>query len=104
MGVRLRFRGVLSLETIVRGRSDLLVEDLASELVILDPISADIHHLDRQASVVWRLLKEASNIRSIIDAIVDATGADQASVATDVSTLVEQLIGLGLVAPHRNGT
>lgn len=95
---------VHDLETIVRGRADLLVEELSGELVILDPISADVHHLDRQAATVWRLLEESGDLRQIIGTIVDVTEADPARVAADVFALVEQLMELGLVTPGRGGS
>lgn len=99
------YRGaVLDRATIPRPRPDLVVEDLAGELVILDPVSADVHHLDPQASIIWRLLDSSPDVGGAIDAIVEVTGADPGRVATDVTTLVEQLVGLGLLVRGAGGT
>lgn len=74
-----------------------MVEELAEELVVLDPDTADLHHLDAAATVVWRLLEGHTDLDSLVETVAAAVGTEVDRVGDDVAQLVEQLFGLGLL-------
>lgn len=83
-------------------RQDLLVEELSGEVVVLDPSTGDIHHLDRPASLVWGVLSACTappEVEHVVDTIVAAVDGpvDREVVAADVRGLLVRLRTAGLL-------
>ena len=81
----------------LRKRPDLLVEEIEDEIVIYDPRTHRVHHLNPMASIIWELCDVSPNPKDIAKEIVDALKADHLNVEKDVLETLGQLQGKGLL-------
>jgi Coenzyme PQQ synthesis protein D (PqqD) len=80
----------------LRPATDVLVEVLADELVVLRP-PADLHLLDPAAVVVWHAFEGANTVEGAIARLVEVYDGDPAAIARDVRGLCTELVSLGLL-------
>lgn len=80
-----------------RVRTDVTVTELDGEAVIYDERSGDLHHLNGPATVVLGLCDGTATPEEMSAAIADAFGRPLGEVTPQVSDLVEQLRGAGIV-------
>ena len=81
----------------LKKRSDLLVEEIEDEIVIYDPRTHCVHHLNPMASIIWELYDVSPNQKDIAKEIVDVLKTDSSNVEKDVLETLGQLQGKGLL-------
>lgn len=81
----------------LKKRSDLLVEEIEDEIVIYDPRTHRVHHLNPTASIIWELYDVSLNLKDIAKEIVDVLKTDSSNVEKDVLETLGQLEGKGLL-------
>lgn len=82
----------------LRKRPDLLVEEIEEEIVIYDPRTHRVHHLNPMASIIWDLYDASPSPQDIAKEIVDVLRTDPAVVEKDVREILHQLQKKGLLA------
>ena len=75
----------------LKKRSNLLVEEIEDEVVIYDPRTHYVHHLNPMASIIWELLGVCSCPEEIAREIVDVLKTDSSTVEKDVQETLKQL-------------
>jgi len=78
-------------------RLDILVEKIDEEIVIYDPQTHHIHHLNPMATIVWELCDVSQSPQDITREIADTLKADPSKVEKDVSETLDQFQKKGLV-------
>ena len=74
----------------LKKRPDLLIEEIEDEVVIYDPRTQRVHHLNPMASIIWELLGVCSCPEEIAREIVDVLKTDSSTVEKDVQeTLIK---------------
>ena len=81
----------------LKKRTDLLVEEIEDEVVIYDPRTLYVHHLNPMASIIWELFDVSVSPQEIAKEIVDALKTDSSTVAKDVQETLKHLQGKGLL-------
>ena len=79
-------------------RDDLSVVELDGEAVIYDEQTADLHHLNPTATIVFGLCDGTATMAEIATDISDAFGVPAAEVETQVRGLVRQFRKAKLLA------
>ncbi len=88
--------GGLTLNT-ARPRSDLTIEKIDGDLVLLDKDLEQIHQLNATACVVWELLTEGSSRSTIADRLHSEFDAPKETILLDIDRIVENFESLGLL-------
>lgn len=78
-------------------RLDILVEKIDEEIVIYDPQTHHIHHLNPMATIIWELCDASQSPQEITREIVDALKADSSKVEKDVLETLDQFHKKGLL-------
>ncbi len=81
----------------LKKRSDLLVEEIEEEIVIYDPRTHRVHHLNPMASIIWELFEVCSSPKEIAKEIVDVLKTDLSNVEKDVQETLGKLQRKGLL-------
>jgi len=81
----------------LKKRTDLLVEEIEDEVVIYDPRTHYVHHLNPMASIIWELFDVSVSPQEIAKEIVDALKTDSSTVEKDVQETLKHLQGKGLL-------
>lgn len=81
----------------LKKRTDLLAEEIEDEVVIYDPRTHYVHHLNPMARIIWDLYDVCPNPQDITKEIVDILNADPVKVERDVSETLDQFRGKGLM-------
>ena len=81
----------------LKKRTDLLIEEIEDEVVIYDPRTHRVHHLNPMARIIWDLYDACPNPQDITKEIVDLLKADPVKVERDVSETLDQFRGKGLM-------
>jgi hypothetical protein len=79
-------------------RTDLVVEELDGELVVLHPEDHTLHVLDGTATVLWKVVDGASTIAEIAADVSEVFGIPLARAQNDVGAFVTEMDRLGLLA------
>lgn len=82
-------------------RADVVELDMEDGLVLFDPTTSLVHHLNSTARVVWRLFDGTASIGSLSDDVAGELGLDRFEVERQVATLVSQLDALHLIEDGR---
>ena len=77
--------------------SDVLVQEMGGEAVLLDLASERYFGLDPVGTRIWTLLGEHSSLQAVADAIEDEYDAPTERLHADLLALVSELAGAGLV-------
>ena len=81
----------------LKKRSDILVEEIEEEIVIYDPRTHRVHHLNPMASIIWELFEVCSSPKEIAKEIVDVLKTDLSNVEKDVQETLGKLQRKGLL-------
>ena len=81
----------------LKKRTDILVEEIEDEVVIYDPRTHYVHHLNPMASIIWELFDVSVSPQEIAKEIVDALKTDSSTVEKDVQETLKHLQGKGLL-------
>lgn len=79
-------------------RQDLSVADLDGELVIYNPVTYAVHHLDRVGSLMWPFLDGSATLDELATDVADAFSVPVDVASADLTTLLEDLRHRRLVA------
>lgn len=82
---------------IYRRNVDLLEADLGEELVALEPNAGECFGFNTVAASVWRELEQPRSFEDLRDALLDQYDVDDEQCARELSQLLEDLTGRGLV-------
>ncbi len=77
--------------------SDVLVQELEGETVLLDMRNGEYFGINSTGSKVWKDMSNGVGLIDIVDSISDSFDLDRALAATDVLSFVRRLGGAGLV-------
>ena len=75
----------------LKKRPDLLIEEIEDEVVIYDPRTHRVHHLNPMASIIWELFDVCSSPKEIAKEIVDVLKTGSSTVEKDVQETLKQL-------------
>ena len=75
----------------LKKRTDILVEEIEDEVVIYDPRTHRVHHLNPMASIIWELFDVSVSPQEIVKEIVDSLNAESQKVEKDVQETLKQL-------------
>ena len=75
----------------LKKRTDLLVEEIEDEVVIYDPRTHYVHHLNPMASIIWELFDVSVSPQEIAKEIADVLKTDSSTVEKDVQETLKQL-------------
>lgn len=78
----------------------VLSQQLEDEIVLLNMEAEHYYSLDDVGSRVWQLLSEHDTLDAVVRQMLLEFAADEATLRTDVVTLVAQLQEAGLVVPQ----
>ncbi len=78
-------------------RGDIVNGDVGDEVVIYDTKNDNVHHMNLLASVIWDLCDGNHTAKEIAEEIVDVLKADPSQVEGDVSKMIEEFQGKGLL-------
>lgn len=67
------------------------------EYVLLDLQSGDFFGLDELGSLIWSMIEQQKTVPEIVEAICSTYDAPEERVTQDVSALIAQFVGKGLV-------
>ena len=81
----------------VKPRSDLAVEYIDDDLVVLDKKLGQIHQLNSTASLVWKGIAAGNSWRTIATSLVERFDVSTDTARTDVEKLVDQFRTLKLL-------
>ena len=81
----------------LKKRPDLLVEEIEEEIVIYDPKTHCVHHLNPMARIIWDLYDICPNSQDITKEIADVLKADPVKIEGDVLETLDQFRGKGLL-------
>lgn len=82
-----------------RHKPGLLVEAFDDELVVLDPGTGDLHHLNCHASLVWSFLDRSGDASEVTELVAQQVGLEPAVIAQDVHAAIRLLQDSGLLVP-----
>lgn len=78
-------------------RSDLRIQQVDEELLVLDDENGYIHQLNPTASVVWQQCDGKSSIAEIAKRLSDQFEVEESVATTDVRETIERLRELNLL-------
>jgi hypothetical protein len=78
-------------------RDDLATVALDGELVVYDPATHELHHLNTSATLVWQHCDGRRTVDDIAAAIASSGDADRATVRADVARVVADLVAATLL-------
>ena len=81
----------------LKKRPDLLIEEIEDEVVIYDPRTHRVHHLNPMASIIWELFDVSVSPQEIVKEIVDSLNAESQKVEKDVQETLKHLQEKGLL-------
>ena len=81
----------------LKKRPDLLIEEIEDEVVIYDPKTHYVHHLNPMASIIWELFDVSVSPQEIVKEIVDSLNAESQKVEKDVQETLKHLQKKGLL-------
>ncbi len=81
----------------LKKRTDLLVEEIEEEIVIYDPKTHCVHHLNPMARIIWDLYDVCPNSQDITKEIVAVLQTDPLKVEKDVQETLGKLQRKGLL-------
>lgn len=81
-------------------RDDLAVVELDGEAVIYDEETADLHHLNPTATIVFGLCDGTATMRQLAVELSDAFGVPVEEVEPQVRALIRQFRRAKLLAPN----
>ena len=75
----------------------LLSVEMEGELLLLDPRTDGLHHLDRLGTIIWKVLDGQGSVDDLVDDLAAAFGTPDDIVRTDLEDLLVKLRTAGLL-------
>jgi hypothetical protein len=88
----------LSLTSVVQLSGDHIAAPVDDELVVLSIERGSYYGLDGIGSEIWRRLATPIRVDALCDGLAQRYDADRATIEKDVMSLLERLVGEGLVS------
>ncbi len=79
-------------------RTDVTVQEVGDELLVLHRATNQLHHLNATASWIFRQLDSQSTWQSIVAGMVETFDVDATAAERDALNLLDQLRSSGLIA------
>jgi hypothetical protein len=76
---------------------DVLFQEVGGETVLLDLHSEQYFGLDAVGTRIWQLLGEGAGAEAVVETLLEEFEVERATLAADVSTLLDQLAEAGLI-------
>ena len=76
---------------------DVVSQKVSGETVLLDLESENYFGLDEVGTRIWQLIKETNELQSIFDTLLEEYDISEARLQLDLTTLLTEIEGLGLV-------
>ncbi len=76
---------------------DVVSQKVSEETVLLGLESENYFGLDEVGTRIWQLIKETNELQSIFDTLLEEYGIPEARLQLDLTTLLTEIEGLGLV-------
>lgn len=78
---------------------DVLFQEVAGEMVLLDLKGESYFGLNEVGTRVWLMLEARKSVPEILDALHAEYEVEKAELETDVAELLDQLLEAGLIRP-----
>jgi len=82
---------------------DVIAQEVAGEMVLLDLNSEHYFGLDAVGARVWQLIRESGDLQAIVDTLLDEFDVEEARLRDDLERLLGELLATGLVSPAAAG-
>ncbi len=89
----------MDIEPAVETSANVLAEQMADEVLLLDFEADRFLALNPVAGRMWEVLARTGRRSSVVEALLQDYDVDEASLRADVDEFVEQLVALGLARP-----
>jgi radical SAM protein with 4Fe4S-binding SPASM domain len=89
--------GGLKMDERPKKRGDIVNGDAGDEVVLYDSRNDNVHHMNLLAGVIWDLCDGNHTVKDITEEIVDVLNADPVQVERDVTKMIEDFQGKGLL-------
>jgi radical SAM protein with 4Fe4S-binding SPASM domain len=90
-------RGTVMVPEFPKRRSDIIQQEVADELLLYDPKTHSVHHLNPMAGVIWEMCDGSHARTQMADHIVSAVKGDKAKVLKDVEKTLKEFYSKGLL-------
>ena len=81
----------------MKPRTDLAIENVDGQLIVLDKDGGEVHQLNQAAALIWQGLSEGLATDEIAARLTGAFEVAQERAISDVQTTVAQFTDLGLL-------
>jgi hypothetical protein len=85
----------------MKARSDLLVEVVDEDLLVLDRAAGKIHKLNSSASVVWRAIEKGSSTTSIAWELSEIYGIELDVATKDTQDILSKFASLSMIEENQ---
>jgi len=92
-----RVRQIFGVNAVVRPRSDLTIEEIDGDLVVLDSNGEQIHQFNAPARIIWARLASGDTQTQIADTLIRKFNATREVIEADVEKMISQFDKLGLL-------
>lgn len=76
---------------------DVVSQEVSGETVLLDLESENYFGLDEVGTRIWQLIKETDKLQLIFDTLLEEYDVSETRLQQDLTTLLAEIEGLGLV-------
>lgn len=87
----------MNLNQTIAPSPDVISPEVSGETVLLDLESESYVGLDEVGTRVWQLVKETNELQLIFDTLLEEYDVSEARLQLDLTTLLTEIEGLGLV-------
>lgn len=84
-------------------RTDLAIESVNDDLLILDKSVGLLHKLNHTASIVWHGITDGLDSRKIASGLVKTFDVPVDRALVDIELIITQFESLNLLKPNNNG-
>jgi hypothetical protein len=81
--------------------SDVLAQELAGEVVLMNIDNEMYYSLNPVGSQIWQLLSDRLDVETAIEQLLRRFDIDEATLRQDVTQLVDELVAQGLLTVER---
>jgi hypothetical protein len=85
-------------------RSDLAVEFIDKDLVVLDKLHGQIHQFNETASFIWSAIADGDSLSTIASNLVERFDVSPGTAKADIETVVLQFESLKLLQSENQAT
>lgn len=85
---------------LIRARTNVIVAKDGAACMLVDLLSEQYYTLNHSATYVWQLLCDGVPLTGVAEALASTYNIDRSLAVADVTTLITQLAGYGLVTTN----